>query len=124
MISFYSRPLSLNELKTYCLTIPSDLNDLILLLKNRIIINTDETFDYLTEIILNIFENRRKYSNEKCEELKSIIEKKSFGKKRYQLINETYQKSRLNKKTPPIINPTLLNQLLTNILLHDYQVKK
>jgi hypothetical protein len=85
--------------------------------------NNDEIFDYLTETIRNIFENRRKFSNEKCQELKSIIERKTFGKKRYQLINETYQKFRLNQKNPPPINPIILNQLLNNILLHDYQVK-
>jgi hypothetical protein len=84
--------------------------------------NTDETLDFLTQTVINIFENQRKFSNEKCQELKSIIEKKIFGKKRSQLINKTYQKYRLNKPNLPLINPIILNQLLTNILLHDYQV--
>jgi hypothetical protein len=84
--------------------------------------NTDETLDFLTQTVINIFENQRKFSNEKCQELKSIIEKKIFGKKRSQLINKTYQKYRLNKSNLPLINPIILNQLLTNILLHDYQV--
>jgi len=122
--TYYSRPISLNELKKHCLTIQSDLNDFILLLKTRIIANNDEIFDFLTEKIVNIFQNRRKYSNEKCQELKSLIEKRIFGKKRYQLINETYQKFRLNKTIDPLpINPIILNQLLTKILVHDYQVK-
>jgi hypothetical protein len=122
--TYYSRPISLNELKKHCLTIQSDLNDFILLLKTRIIANNDEIFDFLTEKIVNIFQNRRKYSNEKCQELKSLIEKRIFGKKRYQLINETYQKFRLNKTIDPLpINPIILNQLLTKILVHDHQVK-
>ncbi len=120
--TYYSRPISLNELKILCSTISSDLNDFILLFKTRIFMKTDEIFDYLTETILNIFQNRRKYSYEKCQELKSLIEKPIFGKKRYQLINEAYQKFRINKKDSPSINPIILNQFLTNILSNDYQV--
>ena len=124
LISFYSRPISLNELKIHCLSIESDLNNFLSLLKNRQLLNTNETIDYLTETIINIFKNRQKFSNEKCHELKSLIQKQTFGKKRYQLINETYQKFRINQANAPSINPIILNQLLTNILLHDYQVNR
>ena len=85
--------------------------------------NNDEIYDFLTETIVNIFANQRKYSNEKCEELKNLIEKKTFGNRRCKLINENYQKFRINKKNLPSINPTILNQLLTNILSKDNQVK-
>ncbi len=123
LTAFYSRPISLNELKKCCLTIPSDLNDFISLLKTRIMTNNDEIFDFLTEIIMKILQNRRKYSNNKCQELKSLIEKRIFGKKRYQLINEIYQKHRVNTTDLCPINPIILNQFLTKILAHDYQVK-
>jgi len=124
LTSYYSRPISLNELKTYCSSLQSDLNDFLSLLKNRIIANNDETFDFLTQTIVNIIKNRQKFSDEKCQELKSLIEKRNFGKKRYQLINEAYQNFRINKKNLPSMNRIILNQLLTNILSHDYQVKK
>jgi hypothetical protein len=93
-------------------------------LQHETIVNNDEIYDHLTETIVNIFENRRKFSNEKCRELKNLIEKKTFGKKRSQLINESYQKFRFNKKDLPPINPTILNQFLTDILSHDNQVKQ
>jgi hypothetical protein len=119
LTTYYSRPISLNELKKHCLIIQSDLNDFIFLLKNRIIPNNDEILDFLMEIIIKILQNRSKYSNDKCQELKSLIEKRIFQKKRYQLINEIYQKFRMNKID---LNPIILNQFLTKILVHDYQV--
>ena len=121
--TYYSRPISLNELKRHCSSISSDLNDLFSLLQNRTLSNNEIVFDFLTEAIVKIFQNRRKYSNEKCAELKSLIKKRIFGKKHNQLINESFQKFRMNKEDLPPINPTILNQLLTNILSHDYQVK-
>jgi len=121
--SYYSRPISLNELQTHCSSLQSDLNDFLSVLKHRTLINNDEIFDLLTQTIVNIFENRQKFSNEKCQELKNLIEKKTFGKTRYRHINETYQKCRLNKKHLPSLNPIILNQFLTDILRQDYQVK-
>ncbi|CAF3890479.1 unnamed protein product, partial [Rotaria sordida] len=121
LTSYYSRPISLNDLKTSCLSLNSDLNDFLSLLKHRPLINNDELYDFLTQTIINIFENRQKYSNKKCQELKNLLDKKILGRKRYRLINEVYEKFRLNKKNLPIINRTILNQLLNNILLQDYQ---
>ncbi|CAF0880501.1 unnamed protein product [Adineta steineri] len=119
--SYYLRPISLIELKDLCSSISSDLNDFLCLLKSQTLRNNDEIYDYLTQTIVNIFENQRKYSNEKCRELKDLIEKKTFGSQRYHLINDSYQKFRLNKRNIPLINPIILNNLLTNILSHDYQ---
>ncbi|CAF3437622.1 unnamed protein product [Rotaria sp. Silwood1] len=121
LTSFYSRPISLNELKTYCLSTKLDLNDFLSLLKHRPLMNNNEVYDYFTQTIINIFENRQKYSNEQCQELKNFLEKKTLGKIRYRLINEAYEKFRLNKKILPTIDRTILNQLLNNILLQDYQ---
>jgi hypothetical protein len=127
LTSYYSRPVSLNELKVICSSIQSDLNEFLSLLKQRTIMNNDKALDLITQTVVNIFENRRKFSNEKCEEIKIIFAKKLFSKKRYQLINDTYQKYRVNTKnlhqSKPLISPIILNQLLTNILLQDYQVK-
>ena len=124
LMSYYSHPLSFNELKTLCSPLQSDLNDLLSLLKQRSLMNNDELLDFLTKTIVNIFENRYEFSDEKCQELKDLIEKKRIGKKRYRLINETYQKFRLNKINPLIINRTILNQLLNKILLYDDQVNR
>ncbi|CAF4624447.1 unnamed protein product, partial [Rotaria sp. Silwood2] len=122
LTSYYSSPISLNELKAYCLSLKSDLNDFLSLLKHRSLMNNDEVYDFFTQTIINIFENRQKYSDTKCQELKNFLEKKALRKKRYRLINEAYGKFRLNKKNIPTINRTILNQLLNNILLQDYQV--
>ncbi|CAF4619784.1 unnamed protein product, partial [Rotaria magnacalcarata] len=121
LLSYYSCPISLNELKAYCSTTQLDLNDLLCLLKERPLMNNEELYDFLTQTIIKIFENREKFSNEKCEELKIFVEKRILGKKRYQLINENYVKFRFNKKNLPIINRAKLNELLNNILLQDYQ---
>lgn len=83
----------------------------------------DEVYDYLTRIIGKIFHNRQKYSNENCEELKVLIDNRVFGKRRLRLINEIYQEFRLKKRDLPPITPTVLNQLLTEILSADQQTK-
>ena len=124
LLSYYSQPLSLNELKTLCSPLQSDLNDLLSSLKQRSLMNNDELLDFLTNIIVNIFENRQQFSDEKCQELKDLIEKKRIGKKRYRLINETFKKCRLNKTNPPTINRAILSQLLNRILLYDHQVNR
>lgn len=121
--SFSSRPISLPDLKTYCSSLNPDLNDFLSLLQNRIQTSNDAILDYLTEIIVNIFSNRAKYPDEKCGELRGLIEKKVFGKQRVQLINEADQKHRSMKKNLSPVNRTILNQFLTNILSQDYQVK-
>ncbi|CAF3201556.1 unnamed protein product [Rotaria socialis] len=121
LLSYYSFPISLNELKTYCSRTQLDLNDLLCLLKKRPLINNEELYDFLTQTIIQIFEDREKFSNEKCQELKIFVQKQILGKKRYRLINENYVKFRCNKKNLPIINRTKLNELLNNILLQDYQ---
>ncbi|CAF2799963.1 unnamed protein product [Rotaria sp. Silwood2] len=121
LLSFYTRSISLNELKTYSLSTQSDLNDYILLLKSRPLMKNDNVYDFLTETMINIFKNREKFSNEKCEELKNFLEKNILGKKRHGTINKVYEKFRLNKSNLIIINRTMLNQLLNNILLKDFQ---
>lgn len=101
----------------------SDLNDFFSLLKQRPIMNKDEVYDFYTETIINIFENRQKFSNETCQELQKLVDKNNLGKKRCKLINETYEKFRLNKPNVTMISQIKLSQLLNNILLKDYQVK-
>lgn len=85
--------------------------------------NKDEVYDFYTETIINIFENRQKFSNETCQELQKLVDKNNLGKKRCKLINETYEKFRLNKPNVTMISQIKLSQLLNNILLKDYQVK-
>ncbi|CAF4605902.1 unnamed protein product, partial [Rotaria sp. Silwood2] len=121
LLSFYSRPISLHELETYSLLTESDLNNYLLLLKTRPLMKNDQLYDFLTKTIINIFEDRQKFSNEICQELKKIFDTKVFGKIRCRLINKTYSNYRLNKNNLVIINQTILNQLLNKILLQDYQ---
>ena len=124
--SFYSHCLSLTELKTFCSSKSFDLLEFLSLLKQRTLVDDDELLDFLTSTFAKIFEDRRKYSNEHCRELKSFVEKKIFGKKRCQLLNEVYSKARSTPKALPTyeltVQPTVLNQLLTNILQQDHQV--
>ncbi|CAF3633749.1 unnamed protein product [Rotaria sp. Silwood1] len=121
LVSFYSRSISLNELKTHPLLTESDLNHYLLLLKSRPLMKNDKLYDYLTTTVINIFKNRQKFSNEKCQDLKNILVKNILGKNRYRSINEAYENFRLNKNNLLIINRTILNQLLNNILLRDCQ---
>ena len=83
LLSYYSHPLSLNELTSLCSPLKSELNDLLSLLKQRSLMNNDELLDFLTKIVENVFEIRHQFSDEKCQELKDLIEKKLIGKKRY-----------------------------------------
>ena len=82
--ALYVRPMSLNELKKFCSSSSSDfdLTTFLRFIKNESFVKNDEIYDYLTEIIGKIFRNRRKYSNENCEELKSLIDRRVFGKRR------------------------------------------
>ena len=121
--SFYSRPMSLNELKKFCSSSSLDMKTFFDLLKNETMVKNDEVFDYLTEFIGNIFQDRRKYSNELCVELKSLIDRRIFQKQRFRVLNELYQEFRVKKKDCPSINPTILNQLFTRILAADQQIK-
>ncbi|CAF5122854.1 unnamed protein product, partial [Rotaria sp. Silwood1] len=73
LVSFYSRSISLNELKTHPLLTESDLNHYLLLLKSRPLMKNDKLYDYLTTTVINIFKNRQKFSNEKCQDLKNIL---------------------------------------------------
>lgn len=120
---FYSRPMSLNELKKFCASSSFDLKTFLVLIKNETIVKNDEVYDYLTEIIGTIFRNRQRYSNENCEELKRLIDRQIFGKRRVRLINENYQEYRLKKKDLPSITPSILNQFLTEILSPNQQIK-
>ncbi|UJR38217.1 hypothetical protein I4U23_030890 [Adineta vaga] len=119
--SYYSRPMSLNELQNICSSNQFDIEDLLSIFKNRTLLTNDEVLDYLTKKICEIFRNQRKFSNDKCHELKSVIEKQIFGKQRYRIVNESFQKHRLNRKLLPLIDPTILNKLLTKILEQDHQ---
>lgn len=121
--SFYSRPMSLNELKKFCSSSSLDMKIFLDLLKNETMVKNDEVFDYLTEFIANVFRNRRKYSNELCDELKSLIDKRIFQKQRFRILNEIYQEFRVKRKDCPPINPTILNQFFTRILAADQQIK-
>ena len=124
--SFYSHCLSLNELKAFCSSASFDLPGFLSLLKQRTLVTDEEVLDFLTPTITKIFEDRGKYSDEQCRELRAFVEKRIFGKKRTQLLNQVYLKARSNGQVPPTdvpkVQPTVLNQLLTNILRQDQQV--
>lgn len=115
--------MSLYEMKKLCTSNPFDIEQFVSILEKRNFLTNEEMLDYLTQQIVEIFENRRKFSYEKCEELKSLIEKKTFGKQRCRLINESFEKHRSRRNILPLIDPTILNQLLTKILEKDHQVK-
>ncbi|CAF1460969.1 unnamed protein product [Adineta ricciae] len=119
--TFYKRPMSLYEMKKLCTSSQFDVEQLVSIVQNQNFLTNEEILDYLTQNIVEIFANRRKFSREKCEELKSLIDKKTFGKQRCRLINESFDKHRSHRNILPLIDPTILNQLLTKIFEKDHQ---
>lgn len=122
LISFYSRPISLNELKLYGHPVEFDLNGFLSSAIHRFLIHNNELYDLFTQIIVNLFQTQQTLPTEKCQTLKIFIEKQNLGKKRHRLIKEAYENFLKTKINLPSINRTVLNQLLQKILLQDYQV--
>ncbi|CAF3068718.1 unnamed protein product [Rotaria sp. Silwood2] len=121
LLSFYSRSISLDELKTYSLSTESDLNNYLRLLESRPLMKNDAIYNFLIKTTIYIFKSRQKFSNEICQDLKNLLEKKISEKTHTRLIKKVYKDFRLNKNNLIIINRNILNQLLNNILLRDYQ---
>ena len=125
--SYHLRPLSLAQLRHFCSSMPSDLNEFLAFLKQRTLPNDDALLDYLTETIVKILNDRSKLTDEQRQNFFSFVDKQAFGKKRYQPIYEAYQKSRINAEklqpTAPAIDRSYLSQLLNSISRQEYQVR-
>ena len=119
--------LSLKELKEITMKISTDLTELIMAMKERSLPKNDEFLDFLAITLINIFENQSKFPNEKCSELKSLVDKNLFGKKRFKSINQTYEAARqtIPKKSPvnePVVTATMLSTSFEQILKRDSKV--
>ncbi|CAF4727886.1 unnamed protein product, partial [Rotaria sp. Silwood2] len=110
LLSFYSRSISLDELKTYSLSTESDLNNYLRLLESRPLMKNDAIYNFLIKTTIYIFKSRQKFSNEICQDLKNLLEKKISEKTHTRLIKKVYKDFRLNKNNLIIINRNILNQ--------------
>ncbi|CAF1261278.1 unnamed protein product, partial [Didymodactylos carnosus] len=151
--SFYLRPVSVDELLPIC----TKLVDMSTSVNNKDVFNEFKTLvqkrvftfpnslDLLTNTLIQIYQNKTKYSNEQCKQLKNIIEKKHLNKKRNKKLSKAFQLARSNESPTSFqqapsqgqqhkekttlktqyntnfipLNSIILNRLFTNIMLHD-----
>lgn len=114
--------LTLSELKRCLSSLSFDLVHLIKQLKERTLESSDDCLDFLTVSLLAIFEDRQRFRDEQCQQLKGLIEKHVYGKQRWNLIHSAYVKHRSIKETIEL-TPKLLNEYLKKILEYNQEVK-